>query len=88
MRFLVSFLLRALARPSTPAEQLDARVATARLRVLRATRGRYTGQRVAEAQARAEAWVRRGTSVDRAVYRATAWARDSIEPFRTPEVAA
>ncbi|MBN8740688.1 MAG: hypothetical protein BGP24_14835 [Lysobacterales bacterium 69-70] len=88
MRFLATFILRALSRPSTPAEQIDARAAAARNRVLRACRGRYTGMRLAEAQARAEAWVRRGISVDDAVYRANAWARDAMPARRSPEVAA
>lgn len=79
MRFLATFLLRALARPSTEAERLDARVAAARHRVLRAARGRCTGARLAEAQSRAERSVRAGIAVDVAVYRANAWARNALD---------
>lgn len=88
MRFLATFIIRALARPSTPAEQLDARAAAARRRVLRACRGRCNGSRIAEAQSRAERSVRAGVDLDVAVHRANAWARDALPVVRSPEVAA
>jgi hypothetical protein len=85
MRFLLSFVLRALARPSTPAEQLQVRVATARHRVLKAARGKCTGQRLAEAQCRAERSVLAGLTVDESARRASAWARCAID--RVPATA-
>lgn len=88
MKFLPSIFLRLLARPATPDEQLAARIGIARHRVLRANRGRCTGERLALAQGRAERSVRAGVPVDVAVYRANAWARDALPAFRTPEVAA
>lgn len=87
MRFLATFILRALARPSTPDEQLLARVGTARNRVLRASREHCTGMRLAEAQSRAERWVRRGVSVEIAVARANAWARDALPIPATAQTA-
>lgn len=88
MRLLVSVLLYLLARPATPAEDLEARVSQARQLVGDALGIGLPTITVSRAKARAERSVRAGLDVETAVHRAIVCARDARPPFGTPGVAA
>jgi hypothetical protein len=85
MNSLVSFLIRALSRPSTAHERriADAEIARRRLFRTLAVGAKLDGTIVSQAQARAERLIHAGVERDEAVRRVRAWAFSAIHATQT-----
>lgn len=75
---IVDMLTRTVRGEAPPAHEV------ARARVLKRLKGSVTGERLAQAQARAERLVLAGAPIDNAVNRAIVWALYATDPNNPP----